>query len=699
MNDDLQREREEVLDAIERRCRDEDLRVIPERHDLDMASPSALRALASSIRAGAWSDRSFSAEELADISDDPGWAPSARVRVAALLDHLSELASPNGGELTLPPLPDAGSSTAPGPGSTRWVRISLQDLIEKLKPLEAAGDIYAFNEEGQPLLRANSWFGHIIELIELSKHSVEKDKKREPREKERATLWADALVRSGYLRGHFGPELTAEFFRKYVVGRERVDVAVDANSVINGLVHHVARLAPHVDFCRSAITNLEIQRLYDTKKEAWRKACRCLESLPVRGPAWRSLGDTDTTSLLVARAEQGGKKAPGADALLGRDFEESIARSHGIQSALLCSDVALSRTLAARLRPGHIWAAYVDPPAAEERFLSPMMSWPKGSATEARYSCLAFLLDEMLLGGVADQILLTDGALTLELRGHIAKEHQYAYDWREPSLYMRGSGQSQARISRSSRWPLQNLTLAPEPTPSGSRVTAEQAATGLEWVRSSNGGQLNRDQIPLAPDARKEVWNFLKSIGVVDSDGNAIAHSTLVNASLHRDMEAIRNLLLRFDPIVKLMRAVTEGAHTVTAAEDDSDLGKRTFGAALNLAVSCGVAWRLSDKIGSGIGFMPQEEFLNWLLRTARDPVRMAMLVENAASELALSPARFQEALTVVLGDPRLDGKRGGSAEASPLDCKMLTIDESGKFVVTELQADDVCQLRTLQAR
>lgn len=377
----VSKQRRDVLDAIDRR-RDESNSPIPARAVLDMATPRALRRLASSLRAAGWTDRTQSAEEAAEF-EDPGWAPSATLRAAALIDHLSELNSPTGGDVPVvvpahPALPvPAAPTVLPEEG---WSHLSVSDLKAQLDGLAEDGrEAAIFDSGGACIARATSWRGEIVEIVHLASldglieeqrritnGSDDKAKKSAKAEIERLKgvreAWGHACVRAGFARPHLGPGLTAEFFERHVVGRERLDVTVDVNAIVYGIVHHIARIAPHVDFARSAITDLEIQRLADHEPDLWRKACRAIERFPVPGPAWRTLGLPDTTALLVARADQKGKAA-GADALLAHNFEEALLRAHGIRCVLLTGDNGLARTVAARIGGGSIWVGYVDPHA------------------------------------------------------------------------------------------------------------------------------------------------------------------------------------------------------------------------------------------------------------------------------------------------------------------------------------------------
>lgn len=723
MTADLHSSRGEVLDAIDRRR--EELQIgLPVREDLDGASPASLRAVASSIRAEAWADRSVSAEELAkfgdDLRDDPGWAPSSASRVAALLDHLAELVYPTGGEVPLKPLPRTPPRPVPTPMSTPWGAMEVDHLAERLAALEGVNDVWVFDLKSEmPLLRACNWRGEIVEIVWLTESTAKieelKAKLRSDSQDKSAKAdvkadlerfrglgvqWADALVRAGFLRAHFGPVLTQELFSRYVIGKERLDVTVDVNAITNGLVHHLARLAPHVDFARSAVTDLEIQRLADNpaKRAVWRQACRALEKLPVVGPAWRLLGMPDTTALLLARAEQGGEKSPGADALMAHNFEENLVRSHGVRAVLLSSDGGVARTLAARLRDGTVWAGYVDAPRAAERYLAPLISWTLPTASESRFSTLANLLDELLVCDVSNHLIATDGETTIELRSHLPQEHQYVSDWRHPYLFVRGFGAPRVRVP-AGKWPLRVLTVPTAIVPSSARVTVEQVAISFEWLRSSDGSQVSREQLPIAGDAKKEAWNFLRSTGMIDAEGRVVGHAMLSNAALHRDTEALRELLLRFEPVAKIVRAVEGGIRTTSEARDACDMSDRTFSVALSLSVAGGLLWREGERIGSGMAFVPQEMIFSWLQTTARDAVRISELAQLAAEQLRISPVRFQEALSAVITDERLDGKRGGTAEPHPLDSKVIAIDDTGKIGITELGADNILGLRALQAR
>lgn len=297
---------------------------------------------------------------------------------------------------------------------------------------------------------------------------------------EREKAWAEASVRAGYTRPKLGPDLTAEFYQRHVVERERLDVTVDLSAIVNGIVHHIARVAPHVDFARSLITDLEIQRLGDHDKKSWRKSVRALELLPVSGPVWRSLGHLDPTALLAARSEQKGK-APGAEALLVHNFETALLHTNGVRSVLLTCDGGLARSVASRLSSGKIWVGYVDPLLTGERFVAPLVSWPRGEISASHYSSLLHLVDEMLVCGISSHLIATDGNIVLEARAHMEGEHQFVRDWIEPRLFIRGINTSQPKAKAPIvRWPLRQLAPPDEPRASGARVTVEQVAVAME---------------------------------------------------------------------------------------------------------------------------------------------------------------------------------------------------------------------------
>jgi hypothetical protein len=596
--------------------------------------------------------------------------------------------------------------------------MGVDKLRDKLAELAMQGDevtVFDANDRSW-IARATSWRGEAIEVVDLALlrgrvatqkailKSVGGEEKKAAgaivtRLEARAEAWAAALVRAGFSRPHFGPSLTSEFFRRHVNARERLDVTVDVNAIAIGLVHHIARIAPYVDFSRSAITDLEIQRLADHDRETWRKSCRAIERFPSEGPAWRILGLPDTTALLVARADQKGEKAPGADALLAHNFEEALHRGRGVRCVLLTADNGLARTVAARLPVGTVWVGYVDRPEVEERFLSPILSWPRGSVSESRYSSLAELLDELLVCGVTDHLLVTDGTDTLELRAHLQNAHQYVTDWHDPLLFVRGMREEQTEVAIPVRWPLRELNPPTEVKPSGARVTVDQAATALEWVRATSSNQLSRDLLPLDGDARNEAWNFLRVIDAIDDGGRAVSRAALSTATNQRDMEAIRTMVLRFEPVAKIVTAVKRGARTVVATRSESSLGERTFGSAFGLTIACGLVWRNGDVVGYGSAFVSREDFLDWLLSALGEPVRTSALCEQATRELRVSPVRFREGLMVLLTDRRFVGIRGGSAEAHALDSRVLGIDDDGRLRVQDLSVDDLLGLRSLAVR
>ncbi len=733
MTEPLEEQRRFVLDAIDRQ-REESRVAVPSRAELAGATPRAVRRCASSLRAQAWSDRTESAEDAGEGFDDPGWAPSATLRIAALADHLSELSAPTGAELRVAAREPPPAATAPEPADGPWAQISLCELEERLGRMVVQGtDITLFDvARRECLARANSWRGEIVDIVDVAGIEERIDAQRqilrgnganEEKQSAKAEIvrlekkrraWAEACVRAGFARAHLGAELTADFFRRYVTGAGRLDVTVDVNAMVYGLVHHIARLAPRVDFARSAITDLEIQRLADSDKETWRKACRPMARLPGKGPAWRALGSLDTTSLLVARADQNGK-APGADALLAHNFEETLLRAQGVRCVLLTADNGLARTVAARLPPGAVWVGYVDPMGTDERFVSPLLSWPKTpSVSETRYASLAELLDEMLVCGLSEHVAISDGKFTVELRAHLEGEHQYVADWQQGRLFVRGLPASDvgdttapgvqrvtpSRDSSSLRaWPLRDLRLPEAPRVSGARVTIEQVATALEWVKASPMDPLDRHQLPLKGEAQRDAWNVLGAIGMVDAVGRPIGRAALLSAVAENDSDAIRAMLLRFMPVARIGAAVQAKARTIAEAKERAGLGDKTFRMALNLAIACGAIWRNGIAVGPGIGFWKKTEFREWLVAVLAQPIRMSVLAQRACEELELSPVRFREALRAVIDESTFLGSRGGSSEAHGLDARVLVLDDEGRIRVQKLSVDDLLGLRSLGVR
>jgi hypothetical protein len=717
---DLDEERKAILDAIERR-RDESSVAVPSRADLEFASQRSLRRLASTVRGSAWEDRSTSAEEGAEIVDDPGWAPSAALRIAALIDHLSELSSATGTDLPGLMTPTvANCGVAPLAPSGRWIRIAVTELKRQLTELTDGSTVTIFDgADNACIAQVSSWRGEIVHVLDLDtlpsrigghkatsqSSNTEKAAKKAADEAVRRleakpASWSDALVRAGFARPHFGPELTNDLFKSHVVGRQRLDVTVDVNAIVHGIVHHLARVAPRVDFARSAITDLEIQRLADHDRLTWRKACRILESFPSEGPAWRALGQLDATALLVARAEQGGKKAAGADALLAHNFEDSVRRAIGVRSVLLSTDNGLARTVAARLPEGSVWVGYVDPVDKEEQYFSPILSWPNGSISENRYSSLAELLDELLVCGVVDSMTATDGSMVLEIRTHLDGEHQYVSDWRAPHLFIRGLGSSGGPLNTGQvSWPLSRLDPPQTIRPSGARVTVEQAATALEWVRQSTTDSLTREALPLKGDAQSEAWNFLKAVGAIDESGVPLGRSELRSAATGQEPELIRAMILRFEPVAKVRNAIAGGTRSLVDARAATGFGERTFGSALGLSVGAGLVWRNGEELGPGYAFLSRDEFRAWLMQAATEQVRISSLAERAAYELDLSPVRFREALRSIIDDSAFVGARGGSSESRSLDARVVVVDADGGIVVEPLNIDDMLGLRSLAVR
>ena len=719
---DLDEERKAILDAIERR-REESSVAVPSRGELEFGSQRSLRRLASTVRGSAWEDRSTSAEEGAEIIDDPGWAPSAALRIAALIDHLSELSSATGTDLaglTTPTVADCG--VAPSVPTGKWVRIAVTELKRQLAELTNGSSVTIFDgADNACIARVSSWRGEIVHVLDLDSLSsrierhketlqqsaIEKSAKKVAEEAVRRleakpASWSDALVRSGFARPHFGPDLTGDLFKRHVVGRQRLDVTVDVNAIVHGIVHHLARIAPWIDFARSAITDLEIQRLADHDRLTWRKACRVLESFPAEGPAWRALGDIDATALLVARAEQGGKKAVGADALLAHNFEDSVRRAIGVRSVLLSTDNGLARTVAARLPEDSVWVGYVDPVKEDEQYFSPILSWPLGSISENRYSSLAELLDELLVCGVVDSMTATDGSAVLEIRTHLDGEHQYVSDWRVPHLFVRGlgsSGGSKPKYDSQVSWPLSRLDAPQTIRPSGARVTVDQAAAALEWVRQSTNDSLTREAMPLKGDAQSEAWNFLRAVGAIDEGGVPLGRIELRSAATRHEPDLIRAMILRFEPVAKIRNAVAAGAQSLMDARAVSGFGERTFGSALGLSVGAGLVWRNGEELGAGYGFISRDAFRTWLMRAVTEQIRISTLAERAAKELDLSPVRFREALASIIDDTAFVGARGGSAESRALDARVLLIDADGRIAVEPLSTDDILGLRSLAVR
>lgn len=715
---DLDEERKAVLDAIERR-RDESSVAVPGRAELEFASQRSLRRLASTIRGSAWEDRSTSAEEGAEIVDDPGWAPSAALRIAALVDHLSELSSATGTDatgLTTPTVADCG--VAPSVPTGQWVRIAVTELKRQLAELTDSSTVTIFDgADNACIARVSSWRGEIVHVLDLDtlqsrigRHkdtllqpSIEEAAKKAAKEAVRRleakpASWSDALVRAGFARPHFGADLTTDLFKRHVVRHQRLDVTVDANAIVHGIVHHLARVAPRVDFARSAITDLEIQRLADHDRLTWRKACRVLESFPREGPAWRALGHLDATALLVARAEQGGKKAVGADALLAHNFEDNVRRAISVRSVLLSTDNGLARTVAARLPEGSVWVGYVDPVEKDAQYFSPILSWPNGSISENRYSSLAELLDELLVCGVVDSMTATDGSTVLEIRTHLDGEHQYVSDWRVPHLFVRGLSGGPSGAGQVS-WPLLRLDPPQTIRPSGARVTVDQAAAALDWVRQSTADLLAREALPLTGDAQSEAWNFLKAVGAIDERGVPLGRSELRSVVTRHEPDLLRAMILRFEPVAKIRNAVAGGAHSLMDARAASGFGERTFGSALGLSVGAGLVWRNGEELGPGYGFLSRDAFRTWLMQAATEQIRISSLAERAAHELDLSPVRFREALASIIDDSAFVGARGGSVESRALDARVLFIDADGGITAEPLNTDDMLGLRSLAVR
>jgi hypothetical protein len=221
----------------------------------------------------------------------------------------------------------------------------------------------------------------------------------------------------------------------------------------------------------------------------------------------------------------------------------------------------------------------------------------------------------------------------------------------------------------------------------------------MEWVRASIEPRLERTNLPLKDDAQREAWTFLKAVGLVDSNGIPVGRTALQKATAQHDVEHLRGTVLKFEPVARIAIALNEGTATVAEVKKATDLGDRTFGAALMLAVASGIAWRAHDELGPGAGFVDRDAFRTWLINTVVPPMRISKLAHAAARELKLSVPRFGDALKMTIGDPVFAGTKGGSTEHDPLDCKSLDIAEDGHITVEELQVDDLLGLRTLTVR
>jgi len=220
MTDQLADERRDVLDAIERR-RYESAASFAPRAELDALSPRTLRRIAALLRSAAWSDKTTSAEEAAEGFDDPGWAPNATLRVAALIDHLSELSSPSVGDVAVvpaaaPPLMPPATTTTLPVAQGDWIRISTEDLCERLATMAPDGvDVSLFDLADKACIaRATSWRGEIVEIVDLTTLSTritaQQSTLRNPGNEGKAAVkaelerlegkrqaWSEACVRAG----------------------------------------------------------------------------------------------------------------------------------------------------------------------------------------------------------------------------------------------------------------------------------------------------------------------------------------------------------------------------------------------------------------------------------------------------------------------------------------------------------------------
>jgi hypothetical protein len=220
----------------------------------------------------------------------------------------------------------------------------------------------------------------------------------------------------------------------------------------------------------------------------------------------------------------------------------------------------------------------------------------------------------------------------------------------------------------------------------------------MEWVRTSVEPRLERTKLPLKDDAQRETWTFLKAVGLVDANGIPVGRSALQKATAQHDVEQLRTTIIKFEPVARIAIAL-KGISTVAEVKRATDLGDRTFGAALMLAVASGIVWRAHDEIGLGTAFVDRDAFRAWLLKIVESPMRISKLALAAARELQLSVPRFGDALKMTIGDPVFSGAKGGSTEHDPLDCKSLDIADDGRITVEELQVDDLLGLRTLTVR
>lgn len=218
-------------------------------------------------------------------------------------------------------------------------------------------------------------------------------------------------------------------------------------------------------------------------------------------------------------------------------------------------------------------------------------------------------------------------------------------------------------------------------------------------MRTSVEPRLERTNLPLKDDAQREAWTFLKAVGLVDANGIPIGRSALQKASAQHDVEQLRNTVLKFEPVARIAISLNKGIATVAEVKRATDLGDRTFGAALMLAVASGIVWRAHDDIGIGTAFVERDAFRTWLTNIVVPPMRLSKLAHAAARELQLSVPRFGDALKIIIGDPIFAGTKGGSTEHDPLDCKNLDIAHDGRITVEELQVDDLLGLRTLTVR
>jgi hypothetical protein len=296
-------------------------------------------------------------------------------------------------------------------------------------------------------------------------------------------------------------------------------------------------------------------------------------------------------------------------------------------------------------------------------------------------------------------LVVTDGTTTIEIRAYLEGEHQYVADWRTARLFVRGLGTPGATATAAKRWPLGQLEISQEPRPSGARVSVDQAINVLEWLRTSDTQHLTREELPLTGDARDETWNFLRAIDIIDSDGRPIGRAALSVAAAQRDLDAIRAMVLRFQPVVRIVESAEKGLRTVGEIKEDIGISDRTFGAALGLAVAFGLIWRNGESVGSGRAFLSRETFRDWLISALADQTRVSALADRVCQDLRVSPVRFSEALTVLIEDPKFAGARGGSAEPNGLDARVFAVDEDGKICIQKLRVDDLLGLRSLTVR